>query len=94
MKPVAMELSPYGIRVNSLSPGYTMTDMMKTLQSEQSGLVKQFEKETLFGRIGLPEEMKGGMLWLCSSKASGWYTGQDLLLDGGATSWKHPAVLT
>jgi sorbose reductase len=32
-------------------------------------------------------------LWLCSSNASGWYTGQDLLLDGGATSWKHPAVL-
>jgi NAD(P)-dependent dehydrogenase (short-subunit alcohol dehydrogenase family) len=94
VKPVAMELSPYGIRVNSLSPGYTMTDMMKALQSKQPGLVKQFEKETLFGRIGLPEEMKGGMLWLCSSKASGWYTGQDLLLDGGATSWKHPAVLT
>ena len=94
MKPVAMELSPYGIRVNSLSPGYTMTDMMKALQSKQPGLVKQFEKETLFGRIGLPEELKGAMLWLCSSKASGWYTGQDLLLDGGATSWKHPAVLT
>jgi NAD(P)-dependent dehydrogenase (short-subunit alcohol dehydrogenase family) len=94
VKPVAMELSPYGIRVNSLSPGYTMTDMMKGLQSKQPDLVKQFEKETLFGRIGWPEEMKGGMLWLCSSKASGWYTGQDLLLDGGATSWKHPAVLT
>lgn len=94
VKPVAMELAPYGIRVNSLSPGYTMTDMMKALQSQQPGLIKQFEKETLFGRVGLPEEMKGAMLWLCSSKASGWYTGQDLLLDGGATSWKHPAVLT
>ena len=94
VKPVAIELSPYGIRVNSLSPGYMMTDMMKALQSKQPRLVKQFEKETLFGRIGLPEEMKGAMLWLCSTKASGWYTGQDLLLDGGATSWKHPAVLT
>ena len=93
VKPVAMELSRYGIRVNSLSPGYTMTDMMRGLQSEQPDLVKQFEKETLFGRIGLPEELKGAMLWLCSSKASGWYTGQDLLLDGGATSWKHPAIL-
>lgn len=93
VKPVAMELSRYGIRVNSLSPGYTMTDMMRELQSEQPNLVKQFEKETLFGRIGLPEEMKGAVLWLCSSKASSWYTGQDLLLDGGATSWKHPASL-
>ena len=93
VKPVAMELSRFGIRVNSLSPGYTMTDMMRGLQREQPSLVKQFEKETLFGRIGLPEELQGAMLWLCSDRASGWYTGQDLLIDGGATSWKHPAVL-
>lgn len=93
VKPVAMELSRYGIRVNSLSPGYTMTDMMRGLQREQPDLVKQFEKETLFGRIGLPQELQGAILWLCSDRASGWYTGQDLLIDGGATSWKHPATL-
>lgn len=93
VKPIAMELSRYGIRVNSLSPGYTMTDMMRGLQQAQPTLVKQFEKETFFGRIGLPEELQGAMLWLCSDRASRWYTGQDLLLDGGATSWKHPAVL-
>lgn len=93
VKPLTMELSQYGIRVNSLSPGYMMTDMMRGLQMEQPTLVSQFEKETLFGRIGLPEELKGAMLWLCNSRASGWYTGQDLLVDGGATAWKHPAVL-
>lgn len=91
VKPLAMELSQYGIRVNSLSPGYMMTDMMRGLQTEQPTLVSQFEKETLFGRIGLPDELKGAMLWLADSKASGWYTGQDLLVDGGATAWKHPA---
>jgi NAD(P)-dependent dehydrogenase (short-subunit alcohol dehydrogenase family) len=94
VKPVAMELSRYGVRVNSISPGYTMTDMMRGLQSEQPNLVKQFERETMFGRIGSPEELKGAILWLSSDSASGWYTGQDLLLDGGATSWKHPAVLS
>lgn len=94
VKPLAMELSQYGIRVNSLSPGYMMTDMMRGLQAEQPTLVSQFEKETLFGRIGLPDELKGAMLWLCDSSASGWYTGQDLLIDGGATAWKHPAVLS
>ncbi len=93
VKPVAMELSRYGIRVNSLSPGYTMTDMMRGLQNEQPDLVRQFEKETMFGRIGMPQELQGAILWLCSDRASGWYTGQDLLVDGGATSWKHPAVL-
>ena len=70
-----------------------MTDMMRGLQSEAPDIVKQFEQETLFGRIGLPDELKGAVLWLCSQKASGWYTGQDLLVDGGACVWKHPAVL-
>ena len=67
-----------------------MTDMMRGLQKQQPQLVAQFEKETMFGRIGYPDELKGAMLFLCS-QASGWYTGQDLLVDGGASSWKHPA---
>lgn len=94
VKPLAMELAPYGIRVNSLSPGYTMTDMMRGLQSQQPDLVKQFEQETLFGRIAVPDEVKGALLFLCARGASGWVTGQDLLVDGGASSWKHPAVLS
>lgn len=93
VKPLAMELGQYGIRVNSLSPGYMMTDMMQGLQNQQPDLVKQFEKETLFGRIGNPEEVKGALLFLCARGASGWVTGQDVLVDGGASSWKHPAVL-
>lgn len=93
VKPMAMELAPYGIRVNSLSPGYMMTDMMRGLQEQQPQLVDQFEKETLFGRIGMPDELKGAILYLCCDGASGWYTGQDLLVDGGASTWKHPAVL-
>lgn len=94
VKPLAMELAQYGIRVNSLSPGYMMTDMMRGLQTEQPDLVGQFEKETLFGRIGNPEEVKGALLFLCARGASGWVTGQDILVDGGAASWKHPAVLS
>jgi sorbose reductase len=92
VKPLAYELGQYGIRVNSLSPGYMMTDMMRGLQVKEPNLVKQFEKETLFGRIGFPEELKGAILFLCS-RASGWYTGQDLLVDGGASSYKHHAIL-
>ncbi|KAJ9636398.1 hypothetical protein H2201_003564 [Coniosporium apollinis] len=92
VKPLAMELSKYGIRVNSLSPGYMMTDMMRGLQAQQPQLVAQFEKETMFGRIGYPHELQGALLFLCS-QASGWYTGQDMLVDGGASSWKHPAPL-
>lgn len=94
VKPLAMELGRYGIRVNSLSPGYMMTDMMQGLHNQQPDLVRQFEKETLFGRIGNPEEVKGALLFLCARGASGWVTGQDVLVDGGATSWKHPAILS
>ncbi|KAK4684202.1 hypothetical protein P7C73_g5997, partial [Tremellales sp. Uapishka_1] len=93
VKPLSMELAPYGIRVNSLSPGYMMTDMMRNLQKLQPDIVRQFEKETLFGRIGLPEELKGAILYLCSAQASGWYNGQDLLVDGGASVYKHDAIL-
>ncbi|KAJ5203609.1 uncharacterized protein N7498_004488 [Penicillium cinerascens] len=93
VKPMAMELAPYGIRVNSLSPGYMMTDMMRGLQEQQPQLVDQFERETLFGRVGIPGELKGPILYLCCASASGWYTGQDLLVDGGASTWKHPAIL-
>ena len=95
VKPLAVELAPYGIRVNSLSPGYMMTDMMQGLQRQQPDLVRQFQSETLLGggkRIGRPEELQGPLLMLCS-RAGGWMTGQDILVDGGAGSWKHGAVL-
>ena len=88
VKPLAMELAPYGIRVNLLSPGDVMTNIMRGLQVKRPKLVEQFEKETLFGRNGFPDELKGAILFLCT-QASGWYTGKDLLVDGSASSWKH-----
>ncbi|CAK7236320.1 hypothetical protein SCUCBS95973_009568 [Sporothrix curviconia] len=91
VKPLAMELAPYGIRVNSLSPGPMKTAMYQQVASEQPAFARQVERETLFGRVGNPEELKGVMLFLCSS-ASSWMTGQDLLVDGGATSWNYPAA--
>lgn len=87
VKPLAVEMAPHGIRVNSLSPGYTMTDMMRGLQLQQPDLVTRFAKESMFGRIGQPDDLAGPILMLCSS-AGGWVTGQDILVDGGAASWK------
>lgn len=92
VKPLAVELAPFGIRVNSLSPGYMMTNMMESLQQQSPDIVRQFEKETLLSggtRIGRPEELQGPLLLLCSRKGGGWMTGQDILVDGGAGGWKH-----
>lgn len=50
-----------------------MANMMRSLQVKEPKLVEQFEKETLFGRIGFPDELKGAILFLCT-QASGWYT--------------------
>ena len=58
-----MELVPYGIRVNSLSPGYMMTDMIRSLQIKEPKLVEQFEKETLFWRIRFPDKLKGAIFF-------------------------------
>lgn len=96
VRPLAVELAPFGIRVNSLSPGYMMTDMMQSLQQRSPDLVRQFQKETLLGggtRIGRPEELQGPLLLLCSRKGGGWMTGQDILVDGGAGGWKHAGAI-
>ncbi|GAB7365080.1 hypothetical protein MBLNU230_g6171t1 [Neophaeotheca triangularis] len=96
VKPLAVELAPYYIRVNSISPGYIATDMMQQLEKQQPQIVKQFKSETpLTGgaRIGQPSDLHGPLLMLCSRKSGGWVTGQDVLVDGGAGSWKHAGVL-
>lgn len=51
-----------------------MTDMNRGLYVKLPELVKHFGKETQFGRIGYPEELKAGILLLCSD-AGRWYIG-------------------
>lgn len=86
IKPMAMELAPHGIRVNSISPGYMMTDMTRMLGEQNPELIKAFSKESMFGRMGKPEELRGVLIFLASG-ASSYMTGQDILVDGGVSSW-------
>lgn len=56
--------------------------------------MKQFEKDTLIVRVGYPEELKAGILSRpCAARMGNgrWYAGQHMLIDGAASSWKHPA---
>jgi NAD(P)-dependent dehydrogenase (short-subunit alcohol dehydrogenase family) len=83
-KSLAMEWASRGIRVNSISPGYTATPMNR--RPEVAEQVKQFEADTPLGRMATVEELVGPAVFLLSDAAS-FCTGVDLLVDGGFTCW-------
>lgn len=78
---LALELSPYGIRANSVSPGFIETPLTEEgLGNEQ--FVKAIERNTALKRVGKPEEIASIIAFLASSEAS-YMTGSDVLADGG-----------
>ena len=83
-KSLAMEWRDRGVRVNSVSPGYTATPM--NLRPEVAERTRQFEAETPLGRMATVDEIMGPVVFLCSPAAS-FCTGADLLVDGGFTCW-------
>jgi len=83
-KSLAMEWSRSGIRVNSISPGYTATPM--NLRPEVAEQVKVFERDTPLGRMASVDEMVGPAVFLVSRAAS-FCTGVDLIVDGGFVCW-------
>jgi len=83
-KSLAMEWAPHGIRVNSISPGYTATPM--NTRPEVAEQVKRFEADTPMGRMAQPAEMVGPAVFLLSDAAS-FCTGVDLIVDGGFVCW-------
>lgn len=67
------------VRVNAIAPGYTMTDILKTVPQD---LLDKFAALTMLGRLGQPEEIAKAALFLASDDAS-YVTGQTLSVDGG-----------
>jgi NAD(P)-dependent dehydrogenase (short-subunit alcohol dehydrogenase family) len=83
-KSLAMEWCDRGIRVNSISPGYTLTPM--NLRPEVAEQRKIFEKDTPLGRMATVDELVGPAIFLASQAAS-FCTGHDLVIDGGFVCW-------
>lgn len=81
-KTMALELGSYGIRVNSVSPGFIATDMWKDRKSE---VYNKVLSETPLGRQGLPREVANAILFLASDMSS-YITGQNIVVDGGRMS--------
>lgn len=67
------------IRVNAISPGYIMTDILKTVPE---ALLEKFAKMTMLGRLGQPEEIANVALFLASDESS-YVTGHNLSANGG-----------
>ena len=67
------------VRVNAIAPGYTMTDMMKTVPED---LLERFKGQTMLGRLAEPIEIANSALFLASDLAS-YITGEVLNVNGG-----------
>ncbi|MDU8943619.1 SDR family oxidoreductase [Ovoidimarina sediminis] len=83
-KSMAMEWVGRGVRVNSISPGYTATPM--NTRPEMVHQTKEFESQTPMQRMASVDEMVGPAVFLASD-ASSFCTGVDLLVDGGFCCW-------
>jgi NAD(P)-dependent dehydrogenase (short-subunit alcohol dehydrogenase family) len=79
-KSLAREASPYGVRVNAISPGPTDTVALGAATPEQKATVGG---RTLFNRLGRPEEIAAGCVYLLSGMST-FVTGTVLQVNGGS----------
>ncbi|MGE3846971.1 MAG: SDR family NAD(P)-dependent oxidoreductase [Gammaproteobacteria bacterium] len=80
---LALENGPHNVRVNAISPGLVRTDFARALWENPETLARRVEHDPL-RRIGEPEEMAGIAVYL-ASRAGSFTTGQNFVIDGGAT---------
>jgi NAD(P)-dependent dehydrogenase (short-subunit alcohol dehydrogenase family) len=81
---LARDWARYGIRVNSLCPGYIKTDMTAKSFHDPEKLQDRLNR-MMIKRFGEPEDLIGPAIFLASD-ASGYVTGIDLVVDGGWTA--------
>ena len=73
------------IRFNSVHPGYIITPLFRKLAAEKDSFEESVAKESMtipLGRMGMPEDIANGILYLASDESS-YVTGSELIIDGG-----------
>jgi NAD(P)-dependent dehydrogenase (short-subunit alcohol dehydrogenase family) len=82
---LSRELGPYGIAVNSLSPGYILSDtgLQNTVHVEEERV--PVRNSRAFKRDAYPEDLLGTLVYLAASD-SDFVTGQSIVVDGGAVN--------
>ncbi|MBO3103706.1 SDR family NAD(P)-dependent oxidoreductase [Cellulomonas fengjieae] len=84
---LAIDYAQYGIRVNAVCPGPTDTPMIQRqldAAPDPAALLRTWQDATLLGRLGQPDEIASGAVYLASDE-SGYVTGSALMIDGGYT---------
>lgn len=91
IRSVGLELAPYGVRCNIVSPGSTDTAMLRALWSDPEGPTRTLMGDPENFRLGIPlgklaatQDVANAVVFLASTQA-GHITLQDLVIDGGAT---------
>lgn len=77
---VSNELARYGILVNSVSPGFVLTDLTKSMLSKKE--MDELAKQTPAGRLATPDEISRVVLFLASDLNT-YITGKNIIVDGG-----------
>jgi gluconate 5-dehydrogenase len=88
---LAVELGQHGVRVNTIAPGFILTDLTQKLWSDPT-MRNWGETNTPLGRLGEVEDLVGAALFL-ASEAAAFMTGQVVRVDGGFTAglnWPIP----
>ena len=85
-KNLASEWGEYGIRVNTISPGYIVTAMVEELFKRFPERRVDWPAQNMLGKLSRPEDFRGAAVFLLSP-ASSFMTGADLRIDGGHASW-------
>jgi len=75
---MAIDLAPYGIRVNGIAPGLIVTPGTEWLYDKPGGAASEIP----LARGGRPEDIAGGVIYLASD-ASSYVTGETIVIDGG-----------
>jgi sorbose reductase len=79
---LSVELAPFNIRCNIISPGYIESDMSKSLREQAPELEQTMTKGPPLGRIGNRNDLSGAVVYLLSGVA-GYTTGAEILVTGG-----------
>ncbi|KGA98869.1 dioxygenase [Alkalihalobacillus alcalophilus ATCC 27647 = CGMCC 1.3604] len=88
---LAVHMAEVGIRVNSIAPGFFLTDQNRRLLTNEDGSLTERSHKILthtpMGRFGKPEDLLGTLIWLADENMSGFVTGITVPVDGGFLSY-------